>query len=79
MADNAHIARVELLRKQHGCAAWVLRCLNCCPLTPPEIARVARGKWSLSTIRGALGRLRLAGFARKTRRCRRRARQWEAC
>lgn len=77
--DNAQIARVEILRKQHACAAWVLRCLNACPLTPPEIARVARGRWRLSTIRAALGRLRLAGYARKTRHCHRRARKWEAC
>lgn len=78
--DNAQRARVEILRRQSRCAAWCLRVLNMCPrLTAPQLARVARGRWSESTIRAALGRLRLAGFARKTPYRHRRARRWEPC
>lgn len=80
MADNAHIARVELLRRAHRSPAWVLRVLNeGGRLTAPQIARVARGRFSESTIRAALTKLRLAGMARLTPYYRSRARRWESC
>jgi hypothetical protein len=80
LPDNASIARVELLRRQRSCAAWVLRALNLGGrLTVPQLARVLRGRWRESTIRAALCRLRLAGYARKTQYYHRRARRWESC
>jgi len=45
MADNAHIARVELLRRVHRSPAWVLRVLNeGGRLTPYYRGRARRGE-----------------------------------
>ena len=78
ITDDAQRARAEMLRQE--CAAWVVRVLNQAGrVTAPQLVQVARGKWSESTIRSALIRLRLAGLVRKTRYRHHRARRWESC
>lgn len=78
--NDAQRARAEILRQDATCAAWVMRVVNLAGrITAPQLVAVARGKWSESTIRSALARLRLAGFVRKTSIRRGRARRWEPC
>jgi len=78
IADDAQRARAEMLRQE--CAAWVVRVLNLAGrVTAPQLARIARGKWSESSIRQALVKLRLAGLVRKTRYYHHRAQRWESC
>jgi hypothetical protein len=66
--ETATLREAARVLRQPGCVGKVLRCLQCCALTPSELQRVLRGQYRPRTIYGALETLRLVGLARPTGR-----------
>ena len=60
--NAASLREAARIMREGGCVVAVLRGLQICAMTGPELCRVLGGKYRPRTIYGAIQRLRTAGL-----------------